>query len=172
MTLSGILGPLGPLGALGPLGPLGPLGAHGLKADDGGQYRNQNGSIMRGLRNMWDKDQTISRVYELYEFYTRETAVALAEDNDSSFMVEADLANAESVDTYRFTSGRKQTVSVLVIPIIANISDSSAHFGDFNVAVASVNGKLTREIAVSALESSHTASNQTEGICRLYHFPS
>lgn len=156
VSLPGILGPLGPLGALGPLGPLGPVGAHNFTAGPDGQYRDGSGKIQRNLRAIWNDDSSIARVYDLYEFYSRDTASKLAEENDSSFMVEADVASADDVHTYRFKSQHKQTISVLVIPIIQNISDTSAHFGDFNLAVSLAKGSKAKEFAVSALESSHS----------------
>lgn len=150
------MGPLGPLGALGPLGPLGPIGAHNLTAGSDGKYRDANGTIHRTVPCLWNGEETVSRVYNLVEFYPKETALAMGEENDSSFVVEADLTSADSVDTYRFKSQHKQTISVLVIPIIQNISDTSAHFGDFNVAISLAKGSITKEIAVSALQTSHS----------------
>lgn len=111
------VGPWGPLGALGALGPLGPVGAHGFRADADGNYVSQDGSIQRTIRTEWTLGT--AREWGLLEDYTEKRAKELP-DNDTSFMVEGAIANAELSDTYRFRSNVDQYVTVLVLPELAS----------------------------------------------------
>ncbi|MFN3201413.1 MAG: hypothetical protein ACE366_23630 [Bradymonadia bacterium] len=117
----GVLGPVGPLGALGPLGPLGPIGGHGYKADDHGQYLAEDGGecwgsdeagVCRTVDVEWAEGGEV-RTYELFEAYTEEFAAQMS-DNDTSFMVKG-TSETGNPDTFEFTSGDTQFVTVLVV---------------------------------------------------------
>ena len=121
----GILGPLGPLGAFGPLGPLGPLlqryqynTIDPITKQYDGQYRDYStGQIIRNLVMDFDYKGTM-RNYELYEFYTSDTALHLGIDNqnDCSFAVQHYFNNTAEEVTYQFRSNRNQSISILLLP--------------------------------------------------------
>lgn len=132
-----VLGPVGPLGALGPLGPLGPIGAHGYSTDFDGSYLD-NGNVVRNVNVDYDGGQ---RSYELFENY-KESYAKSATDNDTSFMVEGYISYPYSeTDTYEFTSGDDQYVTITLVPMYT--------LDDFDIVVKDENGEVI-EIANTA----------------------
>ena len=107
-----VLGAAGPLGALGPLGPLGPMGAHGFKRDGLGRYLDKAGTVQREVAVPYG---TGERRYELVERYPGDTAAQLV-DNDTSFMAEGAIDQADEADAYGMTSREAQAVTLAVVP--------------------------------------------------------
>jgi len=113
------LGPVGPLGALGPLGPLGPVGAHGFARDANGNYvgdckHDGHTAVCRTVDVEWTAGGS-KRTWPLVELYPEAVAAAKT-DNDTSFMVEGELARAGDVDTFVAHSANAQWVTIVAIP--------------------------------------------------------
>jgi hypothetical protein len=122
------LGPVGPLGPLGPLGALGPIGAHGYRRESTGEYVPRSGeqchdapegaeeAPCRLIDVPWDDSEV--RTYELVERYTESHAASMS-DNDTSFMVDGEIADGEPDDRFEFTSRDAQWVTIVLTPISA-----------------------------------------------------
>jgi len=113
------LGPVGPLGALGPLGPLGPIGAHGFRRDSSGNYTGDcNGdggtAVCREVDVEWTDGGSV-RTWPLFENYPESTARAKT-DNDTSFMVQGEIARTGDTDTFVANSADAQWVTIVAVP--------------------------------------------------------
>ena len=112
------LGPVGPLGPLGALGPLGPIGAHGLRRDSSGNYTGVCSDGRTGVCRTVDVEWTAGgskRTWPLFESYTESTAKAKT-DNDTSFMVQGEIARAGDTDTFVAKSADAQWVTIVAVP--------------------------------------------------------
>jgi len=126
-----VLGPASALGALGALGPLGPIGAHGLISNFNGDYIDSNNYIVRNVTIKYDS--RTSRMYPLYEQYTRERAIALGDTQDTSFMTTGDN-DGDKWDVYTFTAAKSEVITILVVPIYT--------LDFFNVVLSVKGGKV------------------------------
>ena len=81
-------------------------------ADGDGRYRDAAGQVVRSVEVPY---QGGARSYPLVESYREEAGRAMR-DNDTSFMVTGDVASADEVDRFRFTSADRQLVTVTLVP--------------------------------------------------------
>lgn len=94
------------------MGPLGPVGAHGYKADENGNYIN-NDEIVRTIEVEFDNG--LYRTFELYEMYSEYAAKCLVYP-DSSYFVLGSISDFGEKDTYPVLSKEDQFVTIVVVP--------------------------------------------------------
>jgi len=108
-----IYGPDATWGRGGLNGPLGPEGGHGYEADDQGNFRDDNGRIVRTTRVEVTPGKWVKR--DLHELYTEDAVMKLGYRNGTSFSVDLKPTRA-APRLVQLTSPHDQSVFILATP--------------------------------------------------------